>query len=389
MQQPPPPRPPGYRNFANLPTELQLHILLHIPTEKELLHFRLVSSLTNSLVLEPLFWRHLAFSKQLYFTPRRNPAAGLGLATHSHAMAGAHPAAPPIQASFHNSDAHLLVHRLSSALPVPATVSSLGCGQDVSSSPDQHATHSLPAIANSGLTKSQTSLSDAPEAPNRTWTMMEDSFLAFVSRLASVEHAALGVHSVAIEDWEHTESLKKLWQLQDLSGIQTLMPNVQSLNLEGCLAIDSFLPLTAAAAPPPPPAAAAMSDNVMEEPGRKRHLDLTSMSLINTNVNDKELIEVLKMSPDLEELRLDQCYRLTAATLEAIGRGQSHVQDLTTAPQAGTYPPSEPSHLNPGQHPTPPPLSTGEDVDSCLSGIATISLMKEFVRWQGVGSWNS
>ncbi|KAF9950904.1 hypothetical protein BGZ72_007494 [Mortierella alpina] len=92
----------------------------------------------------------------------------------------------------------------------------------------------------------------------------------------------------------------------------------------------------------------------MEGPRRHSgHSELNSVTLINTNVNDKELVELLKMSPDLEELRLDQCYRLTAASLVAIGQGPSGVQHPQETPQAGTHPPGElPLHVDTAQHST-------------------------------------
>ncbi|CAO3573630.1 unnamed protein product [Mortierella alpina] len=159
--------PPAHRTFADLPTEVQLHILLLIPTERELLHFRLVSSLANSLVLEPVFWRHITFSKQLYLTARRKqPAASHGLATHPPAMTAAHPSAPPIRAGFHNSDAHLIVHRLSSQHPIASTVPTLEPTLVLSSSADQHAPHPRPVVASPRLAEPQASaLSEASEDP--------------------------------------------------------------------------------------------------------------------------------------------------------------------------------------------------------------------------------
>ncbi|KAG0060008.1 hypothetical protein BGZ90_004240, partial [Linnemannia elongata] len=66
LKHPPQLSPPAITTLTSLPTELILQVLSSLPLPI-LLSFRLVSSWTNTLVLEPVFWHRLEFSKQLLF----------------------------------------------------------------------------------------------------------------------------------------------------------------------------------------------------------------------------------------------------------------------------------------------------------------------------------
>ncbi|KAF9200535.1 hypothetical protein BGZ49_009214 [Haplosporangium sp. Z 27] len=244
--------------FQDLPIELQLRVVQSIVLMRDLLRFRLLSTRTNALVMEPLFWQEISLSKQLYIKNVTN---------------------------------------LKSHYPL-------------------------------------------------TWIDVEKSFNSFISRLSTLERTANGIHTILIEDWEGDDTMAAFWRnlvkfsslkelsikhsalksihpgalfesskpwqhltrfdvracsnLCDISGILQQMPHLHDLCLEGCRNLLDFSPLA---------------------PFGRNELPYEKINLANTKIHDPELIELLKRSPHLQELRLEQCYQLTATSVEAIGYG--------------------------------------------------------------------
>ncbi|KAF9184706.1 hypothetical protein BGZ51_002340 [Haplosporangium sp. Z 767] len=330
--------------FGRLPTEVQLLVMHHLASEAALLRFRLVSTQTNTLVMDPAFWHELVLTKQLYLnasTAQRTKRPNIGTITMP-----SNPIDPQPSLNQHNSDAYIFAHRQPQSVVLS---SSNGTGPQPHSSATEH----LPA---SGLPKA------------RSWVTAEASFLEFVSRLASCTRTAEGVYTVVIEDWDDAASIRSLWvnlqefselkdlslrnstierlmptntsmatplhihpeqacwahlirldlkkcvRLHDLSGIHSLMPYLEDLSLEECRGLGDFRPLALSA-------------------HSTRQLFLQRLNLTHTKIQDSELIELLMHSPRLTELRLDRCYALTIASLQAIGQGHSPgppgIQDQT------------------------------------------------------------
>ncbi|KAF8936507.1 hypothetical protein EDD21DRAFT_418407 [Dissophora ornata] len=357
--------------FKDLPIEIQLQVVQHIPSEQELLQFRLVSSLTNALVLEPVFWHEIAFSKQRCF----KIGHASGSRSTSTSLRSKEVSSNPL--FYHSSDANVVVHRQSwaaSMLALPSRDRSFG-GDFMRDGglvvqPSLTITANLPNNFDSlpmepfpGKLSMTSHTKKDLSTGLRSWSDIEDSFHAFVTRLSSQERLAHGIHVLTIEDWDGETTMEEMWntlqtfdalqnlsirnsilkrlttisssrsdvtllqgisysssswehithldlkdcsQLCDLTGILQLAPCLQDLSLEGCVGLQDFTPL----APPIAPGSIFLQS-----------LPYRKLNLIHTRVHDSELIEILKRSPSLQELRLDQCYELTAASLVAIGFG--------------------------------------------------------------------
>ncbi|KAG0327405.1 hypothetical protein BG000_000967 [Podila horticola] len=384
--------------FEQLPIEIQLQIVQAITSEKDLLQLRLVSSLTNALVLEPMFWQTLQFSKQRYFkagpsssssstvTPRSDPkrtnvhqpslfhSALEGYPQmHQHQHQYHHQQTSLQQPAFvHSSDANLIVHRQSFAASLLGglhhqNVFSSGLGgtseEAIMSTSTSHSSNRLSKSLPTGV-------SILSSGKTCEWAKKEISFLGFLTRLTNTR-TAQGVQRVTIDDWEGETTVDDLWdrllrmeqmqelsirhsvlkqlapspgltlgavasrghysapswqqltlldlrdclQLKDLSGINRLMPNLLEVNLEGCLGLNDFSPLSKDGG-----VVAGSTKEATGAPGLK----FRKINLSRTKVHDRDLVRILQRSPHLQELRLDQCYDLTVVSLVVIGQGQGH-----------------------------------------------------------------
>ncbi|KAI1315719.1 hypothetical protein EDD11_000427 [Mortierella claussenii] len=347
--------------FNDLPVEVQLQVVQFLNSERELLQFRLVSKHTNALVLDPEFWRDIEFSKQQCFK------------TGSAAFGPRQPSIRRPPSFFHSSDANIMLHSQSWA----ASMLSSSLLQSVSSSNVfmmDYAQPSLTIVAN--LSRSNTaalhdivhrSTSAAISGTTRSWQSIETSFSAFLFRLASQEYTAHGVHRIVVEDWEDKASMTTIFntlsgfvmmrdisirksillrlfstdrlasmapwehltrldlrdcqELCDLTGVTVLMPNLEDLCLEGCAGLMDFTPLA--------PRLAAINKSTLADRCQPDALRYRIVNLTRTKIQDSELIQLLEQSPRLQELRIDQCYQVTVASLVAIGYG--HKASTTSA----------------------------------------------------------
>ncbi|KAG0013205.1 hypothetical protein BGZ81_001165, partial [Podila clonocystis] len=385
--------------FEQLPIEIQLQVVQAIMSEKDLLQFRLVSSLANALVLEPVLWPTIQFSRQRYFKagsssssavtsmpdPRRTSvhqpslfhSALEGYPLHQHHHQYHHQPTGSLQPAFvHSSDANLIVHRQSFATALLAgshhqNVFSSGLGGTSSEEA------MIPTISSSFSSRSSDRLSKSlptgvsimsTSGKICAWAKKEISFMSFLNRLSLNSRTAQGLQQVTIDDWEDETTVGDLWdgllkmeqlqelsirhsvlkqlapspgltlgavasyghylepswqqltlldlrdclQLKDLSGINRLMPNLLEVNLEGCLGLNNFGPLS------------KDGDISSKVKGRAQELKFRKINLSRTKVHDRDLVRILQRSPHLQELRLDQCYDLTAASLVVIGQGHGH-----------------------------------------------------------------
>lgn len=381
--------------LMSLPTEILLQILsiLHLPV---LLRFRLVSTWADTLVVEPVFWHRLEFSKQLLFKTggsntqqlrhRRTSFGLVGGATLSGITGGVGRGRGKGSVFQHHSDANLLVHRqsLAAALLSPTTDvedSWATDGSEVRPSltisghiplPPAHHPHHDNQQGVSTLSTSPTSPAVQQLQNTSPWTKIESSFIHFLTRLTTNPRTAHGVRTIIIEDWEGAESVQVLWttlgtfcklqtlvikksdlrhlkshtyynkdirnvnddeggggttwpelqeldfqdciHLKDIDGIQTWLPHLQDLSLAGCTALTDFSPLTRPLPSSPTSPSTLAGSEVLT-------LKLKRASFIHTRIQDEDLISLLRRSPELEELRLDQCYELTVRALEAIAFG--------------------------------------------------------------------
>ncbi|KAG0339482.1 hypothetical protein BG004_006811 [Podila humilis] len=135
--------------------------------------------------------------------------------------------------------------------------------------------------------------------------------------------------------------LRDCVHLRDLSEINQWMPNLLDINLEGCLGIDDFRPLSQVDKvlmktyiPTDDATSAAeyrrwqhgkQKKQEQEQEEQPQYLHVRRLNLSRTSIRDRDLISILERAPCLEELRLDQCYDLTTASLVAIGMG-NHLQ---------------------------------------------------------------
>ncbi|KAF8931346.1 hypothetical protein BGZ47_000129 [Haplosporangium gracile] len=399
-----PPQLTTTTTLMSLPTELILQILDSLPLPL-LLAFRLVSTWTNTLILEPVFWHRLEFSKQLLFKvgdtgnvqqQRRRTSFGLGGGAASPRGVGSGGGIGGGKGSVfqRNSNTNLIMHRqsLAGTLLSPTTswvedTFAVANGQDpgegISAGPSVTISANIPRPQPSHQQHQRDTLS-TPSTPitqiqqlskTSPWTKIETSFLHFLTRLAHNPRTAQGVQIVMIENWEGVESVQILWttlrafsklrtlvvrnsvlrhlrfhqtndhnnnkdggswpelkelafqdcvQLKDLERIQNWLPHLQELNLAECTALEDFSPLSrslSSGGESPTPA-----------------LVLKKASLIHTKIQDEELIALLRRSPDLEELRLDQCYGLTVRALEAIAFGDQTPVLFSGLAQAGGGP---------------------------------------------------
>ncbi|KAF9335714.1 hypothetical protein BG006_010787 [Podila minutissima] len=448
----------GVFPFELLPIEIQLQVVRAIASEKDLLQFRRVSSMANALVLEPVFWQTLQFSKQRYFKtgssasssfsstatlksdPRRTSVHHQPSLFHS-ALEGYpqmhqhqhqyhhHPQISHLQPAFvHSSDANLIVHRQSFAasllggggshhqnvfssglggtsseedamIPTTTTTSSSSSPSSSSHSSDQLLSKSLPT----GVSIMSTS------GKICAWAKKEISFLAFLTRLTNTTRITVqGVRRATIDDWEGETTVGDLWdgllkmeqlqelsirhsvlkqlqpspgltlvaashgqyystaspswqhltlldlrdclQLMDLSGINRLMPNLLEVNLEGCLGLNDFGPLSKVGG------GGVVLTSTKETIGIQE-LKFRKINLSRTKVHDQDLVRILQRSPHLQELRLDQCYDLTVASLVVIGQGHEHGPAghvLSTA--------------------TPTPTTTSSSSTSSVPGLRVLSV---------------
>ncbi|KAG0241983.1 hypothetical protein B0O80DRAFT_496909 [Mortierella sp. GBAus27b] len=325
--------------FEQLPTEVQRQVVHHIASERELLEFRLVSSLANALVLDPGLWQEISFSKKRYFKTGHT--------------SGSHRNTSPMSPYYHHSDAGIIIHRQSFAASMLERSSQHSIVEEAANHPSLHIGSNVPRTAH----PSRPSLSEVPSAAGHSWTTIQDSFLAFMVRLSMQQRSAHRVRQVAIKDWVGNESITSLWRtlqtfdsieelsiessalqclcspiaqdshstivaspwmrlnclelkdcldLRDISGILLLMPRLQKLSLEGCRELQDFSPL----------ASPSETDNIQE-------LFYTRVNLIDTTIRDQDLIKLLERSPRIQELRLDRCYHLTEASLVAMGYGHN------------------------------------------------------------------
>ncbi|KAK3843140.1 MAG: hypothetical protein J3R72DRAFT_441696 [Linnemannia gamsii] len=415
-----PPTTTAATTLMTLPTEILLQILssLSLPV---LLDFRLVCSWADTLVLEPVFWHRLEFSKQLLFKTggnglhhhqqqqqhrRTNFGLGGGASLSTGGTGGGAAAGAGIRGGResvfqHHSDANLIVHRLSLAAsllgPTMATEDSWaaaaaalsgleagGPSMTISAnitrlpSKQQHQQYQQlqqSTLSTSPTTPSNTTVQQQQQLSNLpTWTIIENSFLLFLTRLTSITRTSNSVKTVVIEDWEGVESVQEMWsrlkcfrglrslavrnsvlrhlggqhhylhshndinnngnnsndadkegltgvswpdlkeldfqdctQLNDLDGLQHWLPHLQDLSLAGCTHLEDFSTLFHSCS--------LSGLEVVDVVALKK------ASLAHTRIRDDDLIALLRKSPELEELRLDQCYGLTVRALEAIAFG--------------------------------------------------------------------
>ncbi|KAG0216734.1 hypothetical protein BGX33_012240 [Mortierella sp. NVP41] len=446
-----------------LPTEILLQILHCLPLEV-LLDFRLISSWADALVLEPVFWHRLEFSKHLLFKSgsahRRTsfgldrvvaPGEGALGGTGTGASAGAVVESRHRDSVFqHFSDANLITrrHTLAASLLSPTSEAN---GEEASPSMTISANiprplgSRQPALLHQLQQQQQqqqqqgdglsTSLNVFSSTLPKTsaWTRIENSFLLFLNRLASIDRTAQGVRTVTIEDWEGVGSVQALWaslgcflglrsltirnsalrhltafynrddgdhvhgggggggggpiwaelkelalqdclQLRSLSGIQTWLPQLQDLSLAECTSLEDFTPLVQPTSSP---------SSSGPKSGTREILALKRVSLIHTKIRDEELIALLRRSPGLEELRLDQCYELTVRALEAIAFGDktptTHAAG-TAATEAAAQPGIDVTIQEAGH--------TARSSDCYPSRTAPISRMKGSGPWSDVDTWS-
>ncbi|KAG0088647.1 hypothetical protein BGZ93_004927 [Podila epicladia] len=443
----------GVFPFERLPIEIQLQVVQAIASEKDLLQFRLVSSLTNALVLEPVFWQTLQFSKQRYFKSG-STASSSSYSTvsksdfkrksvhqpslfhsalegypqmhqHQHQYHH-HPQTSHLQPAFvHSSDANLIVHRQSFAASLLGggsyhqNIFSSGLGgisseeeamipmtSSSSSSSSSRSSNQLSKSLPTGVSIMSTSGTIC------AWAKKEISFLAFLTRLTNTTRiTAQGIQRVTIDDWEGETTVGNLWdsllkmeqlqelsirhsvlkllqpspgltlsatshghynsppppswqqltlldlrdclQLKDLSGINMLMPNLLEVNLEGCLGLNDFGPLSKADGSGGGGGGGVVAST--KETKGIRELKFRKINLSRTKVHDQDLVRILQRSPHLQELRLDQCYDLTAASLVVIGQGPEHGQ----------------GHVLSTVSPSPTPTSSST---SCVPGLRVLSV---------------
>jgi hypothetical protein len=328
--------------FVQLPTEIQLQVVRNIASERELLQFRLVCSLTDALVLDPALWQEIVFSKQLYFK--------VGHTSRPYRLANS----PSRSPYYHNSDAGIIIHRqsLAASMLEPSYQPRSAIGEAIGRS-SLHITANLARDIHPGTQMPDTS-SDI-----RSWSSIQDSFLAFMICLSLRTPTLRRVHQIHIKDWEGKESMRSLWStlqafdtlgelaishsvledlgtvtVQDLdsnmaspwthltnlelrdcvnlcniSGLLQWMPQLQELSLEGCQALEDFSPLA--------------SSSPSSETVAAQDLLYKKVNLSSTKIRDHDLIQLLERSPYLQELRLDRCYQVTDASLVAMGYGPS------------------------------------------------------------------
>ncbi|KAF9932577.1 hypothetical protein FBU30_007879 [Linnemannia zychae] len=231
------------------------------------------------------------------------------------------------------------------------------------------------------------------------WKTIEKSFLLFVTRLASMTRTAHNVRIIHIQDWEGTQTMQELWKvlkkfdglqslsiqksalqylydsndgleamepswpelwdlsfqdcdrLLDLEGIQIWLSHLVNLNLSGCTNIKSFKPLLY---------------DLYSSPcfTTSSPCILKSLSLNHTLVSNTDLYVLLKRSPELEELRLDQCYNLTVRALEIIGFGR---QDPPNTLHGNFAQSTQGTEAGEGSVISPPTESMDSSLDSQLA----------------------
>ncbi|KAG0238009.1 hypothetical protein BGW41_008274 [Actinomortierella wolfii] len=231
----------------------------------------------------------------------------------------------------------------------------------------------LPASSQASITTTTT--------PAVRWQEKVDSFLQFMKHLASLTDTAEAVHRVVIEDIADKDIVQELWsvlvrmpklkeislkrmdgceslikqlvlpssaqatdggingfetapprwyhltrldltgsvQLRDIWGLRDTMPALTTVILEGCKGIMDFRPLVRVGYK-----VVRSSDgqeDIEYESGVPQPSSLQTLILSQTEIKDEQLIEVVHYSPNLLELRLEQCYGLTERALQAIGQG--------------------------------------------------------------------
>ncbi|KAF9091950.1 hypothetical protein BGX29_010671 [Mortierella sp. GBA35] len=258
-----------------LPTEILLQILHCLPLEV-LLDFRLISSWADALVLEPVFWHRLEFSKHLLFksgSAHRRTSFGLDrvVAPGEGALGGTGTGVRTVT-----------IEDWEGVGSVQALWASLGCFLGLRSL----------TIRNSALRH----------------------LTAFYNRDDGDHVHGGGGGGGGGPIWAELKelALQDCLQLRSLSGIQTWLPQLQDLSLAECTSLEDFTPLVQPTSSP---------SSSGPKSGTGEILALKRVSLIHTKIRDEELIALLRRSPGLEELRLDQCYELTVRALEAIAFG--------------------------------------------------------------------
>ncbi|KAG9072270.1 hypothetical protein KI688_000039 [Linnemannia hyalina] len=323
------PPPLSTISLTSLPSEIVLQVLSFLPLPI-LLAFRLVSTWTNTLVLEPVFWDRLEFSKQLLF--KVGGGAGAQQSQHRRAnlgLGGTEVGAGKESVFQHSSDANLIVHRQSLAATSPSPTSSwiedtrAAAGLDAGGAgPSVTISANIPRSIQQQQQHQQDTLSTSPtsstviqrQPKHSPWTKIETSFLSFLTRLAHNPRTARGVRTIVLEDWEGAESVQVLWTtLSAFSKLQTLIVRNSVLrhlrfHQSNDYSIDKD-------------DGATTWTKLLELNFQDCALALKKASFIHTKIQDEDLIALLRRSPELEELRLDQCYGLTVRALEAIAFG--------------------------------------------------------------------
>ncbi|GJJ68535.1 hypothetical protein EMPS_00881 [Entomortierella parvispora] len=394
--------------FAQLPPEIQILVLHRLDSQTERLNFRLVSSAANTLVLEPCFWPVLALLARPHHTTFSNNAAGqphrpLSLAAallqhHSDSFLRLR-SQQPLDDGLSSSSS------LTIAANLPNSSSHTAAGATARAEGGPMITASSSSLSPQSLAASMTT-DPKKKSTTEACKSKEDSFLAFVSTLAKRSRSVEGVQELSIEGWKseasldqllrllilhpfehlqrlnlHTNALsglptlhnvpnapeaslasaslhicskltildlKNCQQLHDLSGFYSWMPNLEEINLEGCLELVHI-------APSPPDLKSAMTATSKaggsesswpplpsSSPQQQPLHSLRKLNLTHTKVGDEDLIWLLEQCPQLQELRLDQCYSLTPESISAIaGRGRPlHPQPEPAAAAAGVQLPS-------------------------------------------------
>ncbi|KAG0267847.1 hypothetical protein DFQ27_008123 [Actinomortierella ambigua] len=179
------------------------------------------------------------------------------------------------------------------------------------------------------------------------------------SNEGATPHQQQQFHGMA-PPWRHLTRLDLTGSvlLRDIRGIRDVMPALTEVVLEGCHGIDDFRPLVRVGY-----FANGFSQHqpskVFEENGLPQRSNLQTLVLSQTKLDDSDLIELVTFSPNLRELRLEQCYKLTIVSLIALGvRLTTSTSTTTTTAPPSTIPSPPPlPHLHPSGQASGPPAT--------------------------------
>ena len=208
--------------FSQLPTELQIIVLHRVDSLFDRLNFRLVSTWTNTLVLEPCFWSVLSHKARPHHNTilsNRNPhRGGLSIGPHHHPHHRFSLAAALLQPQ---SDSHFQLHT-----PYPSASSSSALSHDIGLLPSLTIGTNLPRAFTTSTTTTTPTVAYSPSLASwysRTetsstiassvvpfTTSTEASFLSFVSTLLRRPETAEGIQELLVEGWESEPFLDQL-----------------------------------------------------------------------------------------------------------------------------------------------------------------------------------